>query len=73
VAETPAVYEVRGREKIPQPLTFLKCLTCGTENSRPFLEGDYILKVVEGEKCPKCGGEKSKIVNIYVPDKKSPK
>ncbi len=58
------------REKYPQPLTFLKCLSCGTDNSRPFKEGDYILKIVDSEKCPKCGGTNSKIVNIYVPEKK---
>ncbi len=55
-----------GREKpIIRPLTYLKCLSCATINSRPFKEGDYIFKEIE-EKCPKCGGEKMKIIGIYV-------
>ena len=57
----------------PQPLTFLRCQTCGTENSRPFQENDYIFKEIkEGEKCPKCGGTELIIVNIYVPEERKP-
>lgn len=63
----------RSREKMPEPLTFLKCLNCGVENSRPFRENDYVLKIVEDEKCPKCGGTRSRIINIYVPEKKESK
>ncbi len=69
-SEPAFVFGQRLREKYPQPLTFLKCLSCGTENSRPFKEGDYIFGMVDSEKCPKCGGTSSKIVNIYVPEKK---
>ncbi|MCS6783833.1 MAG: hypothetical protein RMI43_02790 [Candidatus Caldarchaeum sp.] len=69
----PSLVIGRGKERFQEPLTFLKCLECGTENSRPFKEADYVLKVVEDEKCPKCGSMKSKIVNIYVPEKKTPK
>lgn len=55
-----------GRERqILNPLTFLKCLSCSTINSRPFKEGDYIFGEVE-EKCPKCGGDKMRIIGIYV-------
>ena len=54
------------REKpILTPLTYLKCLSCETINSRPFKEGDYVFKETE-EKCPKCGGTKMKIIGIYV-------
>ncbi|GEM_PF-1370982 len=63
----------RPRERLSQTITFLKCMDCSAENSRPFIEWDYIFKVVEGEKCPKCGGTRSKIVNIYVPEKKESK
>ena len=57
--------------QIPQPLTFLKCQSCGTENSRPFQENDYVFKEIkEGEKCPKCGGTEFIIINIYVPEEK---
>ncbi len=56
----------RGREKpILTPLTYLKCLSCETINSRPFKEGDYVFEEIE-EKCPKCGGTKMKIIGIYV-------
>ncbi|MEM4281769.1 MAG: hypothetical protein QW470_05375 [Candidatus Caldarchaeum sp.] len=72
-SEPALVFGPRLKEKYPQPLTFLKCLTCGTENSRPFKEEDYILKIVDSEKCPKCGGMQSKITNIYVPEKKTVK
>jgi Zn finger protein HypA/HybF involved in hydrogenase expression len=72
-SEPTIVFGPKTREKIPEPLTFLKCLSCGVENSRPFEEGDYVLKVVNSEKCPKCGGAQSKIVNIYVPQKKESK
>lgn len=51
------------------PLTFLKCSNCGTENSRPFQEDDYIFKKTN-EKCPRCGGNEMLIVNIYVKEKK---
>lgn len=55
-----------GRERpIPNPLTFLKCLSCSTINSRPFKDGDYVFGEVE-ERCPKCGGDRMKIVGIYV-------
>ncbi|MEM1943652.1 MAG: hypothetical protein QXO30_00505 [Candidatus Caldarchaeum sp.] len=73
MSEPALVFGPRQREKYPQPLTFLKCSTCGTENSRPFREEDYVFKVVNSEKCPKCGGSVSRIVNIYVPDRKEPK
>ncbi|MCS7137372.1 MAG: hypothetical protein NZ941_03270 [Candidatus Caldarchaeum sp.] len=73
MSEPSIVIGSRMKEKILEPLTFLRCFTCGVENSRPFKEDDYILRVVENEKCPKCGGTRSKIVNIYVPEKKSPK
>lgn len=55
----------RVTEAIPNPLTHLKCLECGTLNSRPFMDGDYVFKEVE-EKCPKCGASRMKIVGIYV-------
>lgn len=58
----------RGVRPVPKPLTHLKCLECGTLNSRPFKEGDYVFKEVE-EKCPKCGANRMKIVGIYVEDK----
>lgn len=60
----------RHKEKATQTITFLKCMECGTENSRPFIEWDYIFKIVEGEKCPKCGNTKNRIINIYVPERK---
>ncbi|MCS6769115.1 MAG: hypothetical protein NZ570_01590 [Candidatus Caldarchaeum sp.] len=72
-SEPGLVLGPRHKERYPQPLTFLKCSTCGTENSRPFKEEDYIFKTVDSEKCPKCGGTNSRIVNIYVPEKKEPK
>ncbi len=52
------------------PLTFLKCSECGTDNSRPFKQNDYVFKVIEDEKCPKCGSTRMVVVNIYVPEKK---
>jgi len=73
MSEPTIVFGSRSREKTPQPIVFLKCLSCNTENSRPFIEGDYVMKVVNSEKCPKCGGTQSKIVNIYVPEKKESK
>lgn len=73
MSEPSLVLGYRAKEKIPEPLTFLKCLSCGIENSRPFKENDYVLKIVNDEKCPKCGGTTSKIVNIYVPEKKTAK
>ncbi|MDW8021755.1 MAG: hypothetical protein RMI78_03895 [Nitrososphaerota archaeon] len=59
----------RGVEEIPQPLTHLKCLECGTVNSRPFTGGDYVFKEVE-ERCPKCGASKMKIIGIYVEEER---
>ena len=59
-------------EKIPVPLTHMKCLKCGTINSRPFKEGDYVFKEVE-EKCPKCGHDKMRIIGIYVKEEKEKK
>jgi len=55
----------QGLGRVPKPLTFLLCLSCNTENSRPFRDGDYVFKEVE-EKCPKCGGERMVITGIYV-------
>lgn len=52
------------RRYVP-PTTFLVCGTCGTENSRPFEENDYIFKKTN-ERCPKCGGNEMLIVGIYV-------
>lgn len=52
-------------DKIIEPLTHLTCLSCKTENSRPFKQGDYVFKEVE-EKCPKCGSEKMLITGIYI-------
>jgi len=61
-------------EKPPQPLTFLLCKSCNTENSRPFKQNDYIFKEITGEeKCPKCGATDMVIVNIYIPDEKEKK
>jgi len=57
----------QGLGKVPKPLTYLLCLSCKTENSRPFKEGDYIFKEVE-EKCPKCGSNHMIITGIYVKD-----
>ncbi len=64
----------RRRRPIIKPLTYLKCLSCSTINSRPFKEGDYIFEEVE-EKCPKCGGNKMKIIGIYIkePEEKKPR
>lgn len=55
--------------KVPKPLTYLLCLNCKTENSRPFMEGDYVFKEVK-EKCPKCGGDRMLITGIYVKEEK---
>ncbi|MEM4374158.1 MAG: hypothetical protein QXI97_04065 [Nitrososphaerota archaeon] len=63
----------RPRDRTVQTITFLKCGECGAENSRPFMEGDYVFKMVDGEKCPKCGSVRSRIINIYVPEKKEAK
>ena len=60
----------REEKGVLKPLTYLKCLECGTVNSRPFKDGDYVFKEVE-EKCPKCGANKMKIIGIYV--KEAPK
>ncbi|MCS7133235.1 MAG: hypothetical protein NZ921_00335 [Candidatus Caldarchaeum sp.] len=73
MSEHSLIIGSRSKEKILEPLTFLKCLGCGTENSRPFKEEDYVMKIVNDEKCPKCGGTTGKIVNIYVPEKKQVK
>lgn len=51
-----------------QPLTYLKCPSCGTNHSRGFQDGDYIFKKAE-DKCPNCGGQGMEIVGIYVPEK----
>jgi len=56
-------------QKVTPPLSFLKCEECGTENSRPYAQNDYVFRHVE-EKCPKCGNTKMTIINIYVQDKK---
>jgi len=64
----PQKRETRG---VPKPLTYLKCLECGTINSRPFKDGDYVFKEVE-EKCPKCGANRMKIIGIYVKEAKKP-
>lgn len=63
--------QFRAGKPVPKPMTYLKCLECGTINSRPFKDGDYVFKIVE-EKCPKCGSNKMKIIGIYVkePQKK---
>ena len=63
--------QTRAKKPVPKPLTYLKCLECGTVNSRPFKNGDYVFKIVE-EKCPKCGANETKIIGIYVkePEKK---
>ena len=60
--------QMRGEKPLLKPLTYLKCPECGTTNSRPFKEGDYVFKEVE-EKCPKCGCAKMKIIGIYVKEK----
>jgi len=59
-------------KKVLQPLTFLICLECKTENSRPFKEGDYIFKEVD-EKCPKCGASRMLITGIYVREEEEEK
>ncbi len=50
------------------PMTYLKCENCGTINSRPHVDGDYIFKSVE-EKCPKCGATNMLIISIHVEEK----
>lgn len=50
------------------PLTFLKCKSCGTVNSREFREGDYIFKTTN-EACPKCGATEMVIESIHVEEK----
>ncbi len=51
------------------PITQLKCLSCGSIHTRPHREGDYIFKNVE-EKCPNCGGNAHIITAIYVEEPK---
>jgi len=63
----PAVQREQLKGYIP-PLSYLKCETCGTVNSRPHMDGDYIFKKVE-EKCPKCGGTSMIIISIHVEEK----
>ncbi|MEM4037980.1 MAG: hypothetical protein QXL40_00965 [Nitrososphaerota archaeon] len=58
--------------KFAQPLTFLLCFNCKTENSRPFKEGDYVFLEIE-EKCPKCGSNKMLVTGIYVKEKQEKK
>lgn len=60
---------LKGMQRYVPPTTFLKCSNCGTENSRPFEENDYIFKKAN-ERCPKCGGSEMLIVNIYVKERK---
>ncbi len=50
------------------PLTFLKCTSCGTENSRTFKEEDYVFKKTN-EACPKCSNNEMLIVGIYVKER----
>ncbi|GBC70474.1 hypothetical protein HRbin02_00241 [Candidatus Calditenuaceae archaeon HR02] len=51
------------------PITQLKCLSCGSTHTRPHKEGDFIFKNVE-EKCPNCGGNTHLITAIYVEEQK---
>ncbi|MEM0445209.1 MAG: hypothetical protein QXO86_02635 [Nitrososphaerota archaeon] len=53
------------------PITQLKCQSCGSIHTRPHKEGDYIFGGVE-EKCPNCGGSKHTIIAIYVEDQRQP-
>ncbi|MEM1517714.1 MAG: hypothetical protein QXI27_02450 [Nitrososphaerota archaeon] len=63
----PSVQKEQLKGYIP-PLTYLKCESCGTINSRPHIDGDYIFKKVE-EKCPKCGGTDMIIISIHVEER----
>lgn len=51
------------------PITQLKCLSCGSIHTRHHKEGDYVFKNVE-EKCPNCGSNAHVITAIYVEDQR---
>lgn len=42
------------KEEVFEVLTELKCENCGEKISREFKEGDYVGKLSEDTRCPKC-------------------
>jgi len=60
----------RARPMQYSPITQMKCQSCGSTNTRPHRDGDFIFCAVE-EKCPNCGAASQIIIGIYVEDQKT--
>jgi len=51
------------RVEIARVITTFECDSCHEKASRSFREGDYVFG--PGDKCAKCGHEKTTVVSIY--------